>query len=169
MTFDVHPFVVHFPIALLVVYSIIKILPLKRWFPKVEWRQIERALLVVGVIAAFVALGTGENAERLARPEHRLVETHSFFAGFATWLYGALLFGEILSVLNPIFFIKFTTTRLLRITITLERVLTHRLFSTLIVVVALMAMLVTGLLGGVMVYGTTADPFAGIVLKLLGL
>jgi hypothetical protein len=33
----------------------------------------------------------------------------------------------------------------------------------------LLAISLTGLLGGVLVYGTSADPIAGLVLKLLGI
>ncbi len=57
--------VVHFPVALLLFYSIIKILPWSKWFPNVSWKHIERALLLAGVLGAFVSLSTGEVAEHL--------------------------------------------------------------------------------------------------------
>lgn len=170
MTYDIHPIFVHFPIALLVIYSIIKVLPLKTWFPNVAWKDIERILLVLGTLGAFAALATGEVAEEISRPNRQLVEAHSTFAGISTWPYVALLIGEIIelvsgrqsifgkipsSIQNAILFVK--------------KILTNATFSKVIALLALVAISVTGLLGGVMVYGTTADPFAKIVLSLLGI
>ena len=84
MTYNIHPLFVHFPIALLFVYSIIKILPLQKWLPNVAWKHIERVLLLVGVLGAFAALSTGEIAEHLTRPNHDLVETHQRAGSGAT-------------------------------------------------------------------------------------
>lgn len=92
----------HFPIAFLVAYSVIKIFPLDRFFPSVSWRQIERVLLVLGLAGASLSLVTGETAEHLTKASHKIVESHSFFAGLATFLYGVLLFGEILAFINMI-------------------------------------------------------------------
>ena len=169
MTFNIHPLVVHFPIALLVVYSIITLLPLRRWMPRVAWKQIGLVFLIVGVASAFAANSTGEIAEHLVRPDHDLVEAHAFFAAASTWMYGLLLLGELLTlgggrvasyIGQPII------TRILRF---IEQVLQHPLLNTVLVLAGLVAIAVTGLLGGVMVYGVTADPLAPIVLRLLGL
>ena len=58
MTYNIHPLFVHFPIAFLFIYSLIKIVPVKKWLPKVSWKDIERVLLVVGVLGAFAALSS---------------------------------------------------------------------------------------------------------------
>lgn len=67
--YNLHPLFVHFPIALLFVYTGLRVVPMRRLFPLVAWRQIERVVLLFGVLGAFVALGTGETAEHLFRPE----------------------------------------------------------------------------------------------------
>lgn len=170
MTYDIHPILVHFPIALLVVYSAIKLLPMKRWMPSVSWNDIEVALLVAGVAGAFASLATGETAEQISRPDHALVETHSMFASLATWLYGALLAGEIVVFLRtrfPALVAKWSI--IAKLFHLIEQVLYQNTFAKVVAFFALIAITVTGLLGGVMVYGTTADPIAGFVLKLLGL
>ena len=164
MTYNLHPIFVHFPIAMLFVYSLIKILPLKKWFPRVAWRQIERVLLVVGVLGAFAALATGDTAEHLVKPNHQLVDAHSTFAAVATWLYGALLLGEITAMVN----VRLAAQKIVVLQF-LECVLCHPLFSALLAFLALVAISITGLLGGVMAYGVTADPFANVVLKILGI
>lgn len=169
MTYNIHPIFVHFPIALLFLYSFVKILPFKRWFPRVAWKDIERALLLVGVLGAFAALATGETAEHLVGPNRELVNMHSTFATLATWLYGALLVGEILSVINPIFLPKISSPGVTKFAQALEKLLCNNGFSKLLAFCALIAIFVTGLLGGVMVYGTTADPLAPTVLSILGI
>ncbi len=169
MQYNLHPLFVHFPIALLFVYSIIKILPVSRWFPKVAWKDIERALLVFGVLGAFAALATGDAAEHAMSPDRKLVNMHSTFAGLATFLYGALLAGEFLAVVNPLVLTKINITVVTKLFTELEKLLTNKVFSKLLAFCALIAITVTGLLGGVMVYGASADPLAGFVLKLLGL
>ena len=151
----------HFPIAMLIVYSVIKILPLGRWFPKVAWRDIERLLLVVGVGGAFLALATGETAEHLVRPNHDLVEMHSLFASISTWLSVALLLGELAAMVNK--------RRSFAISVFIEKVFCNRIVSTLIAFIALIAISITGLLGGVLAYGLTADPVAPFVLNILGI
>lgn len=141
-----------------------------RWFPKVGWKDIEHMVLVVGVLGAFAALATGDMAEHLARPNRNLVEMHSTFAALATWMYGALLVGEaaLLFRLHDFtpdsFFIRFKKGALI-----LERLLCHPIASKVIAGLALIAISVTGLLGGVMVYGLSADPVAGFVVQLLGI
>ena len=169
MNYNIHPILVHFPIALLFLYSIIKILPFQKWIPSVSWKHIERALLVVGVLGAFAALATGETAQHLMQPNRQLVHAHSNFASIATFLYCVLLAGEVVD------YVKTRYARLMEIDIIkklfeiIQEVLGNRVISGALAFLGLIAISVTGLLGGVMVYGVSADPFAAIVLKILGI
>ena len=169
MTYNIHPIFVHFPIALLMVYSIIKILPLQRFFPAVAWKHIERVLLFLGVLGAFVSLWTGEIAEHLTSPNHDLVEAHSMFATIATWTYALLLIGEISSMILPWINLKLKSTQILKTITFIKDLLNHKILPTTLTIIGLIAISLTGLLGGVMVYGTSADPVAGIVLNILGI
>ena len=170
MTYNIHPILVHFPIAFLFIYSIVKILPFKKWFSKIAWRDIERVLLVIGILGAFASLATGDIAEHINRSNHQLVEIHSTFALIATWLYGALLFGEVISVIN-IYMIRLDKkyNPLLKVTFFLEKILCDKSFSKIIALLGFISIIMTGLLGGVLVYGTTADPLALGALKLFGI
>ena len=169
MQYNLHPLFVHFPIALLFVYSIIRILPVSKWVPEISWKSAERVLLLVGVVGAFLALATGDTAEHLFQPNRQLVEMHSFFATLSTWLYGALLAGEILSLVNPKFGPKIQNESIKDVMTSLESFLCDNIFSKIVAFVALVSISVTGLLGGVMVYGLSADPVAGFVVKMLGI
>lgn len=169
MTYNIHPLVVHFPIAFLLLYSLFKIFPFERWIPKISWRQVRFILLLAGVLGAVVASMTGEVAEHLVRPDRSIVEMHSLFAAVSTWIYAALLAGELLAFLNPYFAQKFSQVRLLKVSLLIERILTHRALSIFLSIVGVIAISLTGLLGGFMVYGASADPFATLILGMLGI
>lgn len=169
MNYNIHPLFVHFPIALLFVYSIIKILPFRKWFPKIAWKDIEIILLVVGVAGALVSNLTGDVAEHLAHPNRQLVEKHSFFALTSSWIYGGLLVGEFLVLVTPIVFTKYHLSKIKQFFVFIQNILTNPIFSTILAILGLIAISTTGLLGGVIVYGVTADPIAPIVLKILGI
>lgn len=162
MIYNIHPIFVHFPIALLLIYSLLKIIPLYKCFPNIVWKQIERVFLVLGVLGGFAALATGETAEHLVRPAHALVEMHSTFAAISIWIYGALLLGEIIIFVSQKRALPNSVNKI-------GGVLTNRWLSGILAFLGLITISVTGLLGGVIVYGASADPFAAIVLKLLGL
>ena len=170
MTYNIHPIFVHFPIALLFIYSIIKIVPFKKWFPKVGWRDIERALLLIGILGAFAALATGDTAEHLIHPNRQLVEMHSNFGMIATWLYGALLAGEIAAVINAKKYIYGKSWGWISSILQLiETIFCNPVFSGVLAFLGFIAICVTGLLGGVLAYGLTADPLSATVIKLLGI
>jgi hypothetical protein len=152
----------------LFLYSIIKIIPFYKWFPKIAWRDIERVLLVVGVIGAFVANSTGEIAEQIARPDHNLVEMHALFASMSTWFYGLLLLGELVAFINP-FVLKWNLPKTSGLLTFIQNILINKTISITLAILGFIAISVTGLLGGVMVFGTTADPIADVVLQILGL
>lgn len=168
MQYNIHPLVVHFPIALLVLYSVIKLLPVRRWAPAIAWRQIELVLLVCGVLGAFAASSTGELAEELVRPEERLVEAHAFFAALSTWMYGLLLAAPVLRWILDQFQNRIPEV-VVRGAGSIVAILEKSWIARVLVVVGLVAITLTGVLGGVMVYGTTADPIAPFVLRMLGI
>ncbi len=168
MTYNIHPIFVHFPIAFLLLYSVIRIFPLESWFPKISWKQIELLLLSTGLAGAFVALSSGEIAEKLVRTSsnHDIIEMHSLFATIATWTYMALLLGEVLSMFGE--YIVSRVPQIAKVVTILKAILTNKYLVKVLVVVGLLSIGVTGILGGTIVYGLNADPFAEGVLNLLG-
>ena len=170
MTYNIHPILVHFPIALLFIYSIIKIIPFSKWFPKASWRNIEFFLLTFGVLGAFASLASGDTAEHITRSNRELVNIHALFAGISTWLYGALLLGEVAHLFNQKEIINNPFMQnIKKLSVLLERFLCNKTFSIIIAFLAFICITLTGLLGGVMVYGLGADPLAGFVVKILGI
>lgn len=167
--YNIHPILVHFPIALFFIYSVIKIFPFKKWFPNIAWRDIERFLLVFGVLGAFGALSSGETAEDLSGGNERLIETHAFFASFSSRVYMILLLGEIVAYLNTKNYVFMQIDFIKRIATWLEKLILNKNISLILVILGFLSLFITGVLGGVLVYGTTADPLAPFILKILGL
>jgi uncharacterized membrane protein len=170
MTYNIHPILVHFPIAMLFMYSVIKIMPFKKWFPAVAWRDIERVLLVIGVLGAYAALASGETAENSIRLNRQLIEVHALFATLATWIYAALLVGEIAAIMNAKHYqYKQRFQWISPIVHFLERILCNKRFSYVFALIGFIAISVTGILGGVLAYGLSADPIAPYLIKILGI
>ena len=169
MTYNIHPLLVHFPIALLFLCSVIKILPLKKWLPNVAWKDIERTLLFFGVLGALAADLTGSAAEHFAHPNRQLIDAHKTFAALSSFIYGLLLGGEIVAVFRSMYGSRIRS-KFISVTLeTIEKILCGPVVSTILAFLGLIAISVTGLLGGAMVYGVTADPVAPLVLKMLGI
>jgi uncharacterized membrane protein len=168
--YNIHPIFVHFPIAFLFVYSIIKILPFRRWLPNVAWSDIEKVLLVFGLGGAYLSLSTGEQAEDFTRANKSLVEAHAFFANFSTRMYLLILIGEVANYINIKNFSFINKINYLpKLIAWVEKVLTNKNLVITLVILGFIALFLTGVLGGVLVYGTTADPLAPFILKLLNI
>lgn len=161
MTYNLHPLFVHFPIALLFVYSLIQILPVRKFLPSVNWAVVGRVLLIIGVAGAFASLATGEVAEHLVKPNHDIVEAHAGFAVATTWIYVALLLQEFLS--------WYVVARPMSKLSGVQKFLSNKILVFVLSVVALVTLTVTGVLGGTMAHGTGSDPLAPTILKLLGI
>lgn len=162
MEYNIHPIVVHFPIALLVLAGLIYVLPIKKFFPRLAWNDIARFLLVIGFIGGVAAHITGETAEELIRPQEDLVEAHATFAAVTLWSFGILLASELL-VLLPGRFREVVVYKKIVL------ILGNRFVQGVLALAGLVAVFLTGLLGGVLVHGTSADPLAPLVLKMLGI
>ena len=121
------------------------------------------------MLGAFAALATGDTAEHLAHANRQLVDMHSTFGAAATWIYGALLLGEFAAVINAQNYAFKKWQFVPKLSKFLAKVLCNPSFAGILAFVGLIAISVTGMLGGVIAYGVTADPIAPFVLKVLGI
>jgi len=89
----IHPMVVHFPIALLLTSWLFDLLAL-RWRGG-QFRETSLSLLVLGVLAAAVALFTGHGAEEAVEQGGKIpkqaIETHEALAFASFWIFAGLL------------------------------------------------------------------------------
>ncbi len=146
---NIHPIFVHFPIALLSIYAIIEILPLKRLLPVVPWNIIRDFLLYVGALSILPTVVTGLMAGQImgASP---ILEVHERAA--------------------------FTTSAIFLITAVLsivwrkgEESLTKEITFKVLALLGFIGLFVTGALGAAMVYGTGNDPIVSLVTWIFGL
>lgn len=173
---NIHPFFVHFPIALLAVYSLLEI---SGYFFSMVRRQVwvfpvKAFLLFTGVLAALIALATGSIAEDLIEGTTRsyIFEVHSPFAAMTTLLYVVLA----AAYLNRVFdrngwFDRITATnRFLAWGWNIKKRLAHLILDTwflpVLALLALVGILVTGALGAAIVYGPDIDPAVSFVYYL---
>jgi len=169
MNYNLHPIFVHFPIAFFLLYSLLRLLPWPKRLPTVDWRIPRIVMLIVGLLGAWLANITGEVAQHLTKPNHALVEMHETFAGASVNIYVILLIAEVLIFIKP----EWLDTQYLKfikpLIIFLQKLFAGPYLFWLLALVGAILIAITGLLGGVMVYGTAADPLAAPVMKLLGL
>lgn len=90
---QIHPLVIHFPIALLLLYVALEISGII--FNKEEILRGAYVILILGVIASLVAVLTGNQAEELAErtissqfkfPEE-ILENHEWYATLTVWYF----------------------------------------------------------------------------------
>ena len=162
---NIHPIIVHFPIALLVCYAIIEILPLTKWYPRFPWDPIKLFLVLFGTVGAVAALGTGSLAEHSSQWTLRnVLGLHKSFAGISTLIFGIITAtyfirwffqqypGLFVGALSALSFLKNIADFILKRRIVIPLAL-----------MGLVAILVTGILGGIIVYGPNLDPFTKFI------
>lgn len=139
---NIHPAFVHFPIALLVLYTLIELIPLARLWPTVPWSPIRTFLLYVGTLSIVPTIVTGFMAARIVG-ESALVETHER-AAFS--VLGIFVAASLVSLYYP-----------------------RPFLMKALALFGLIGLFVVGPLGAAIVYGYEVDPVVSLVTSLLGL
>jgi uncharacterized membrane protein len=151
MAFDLHPLAVHFPIALLVFYAVLECARFKKLTSQ-KWFFFVKAMLVIaGTLGACVALLTGniagENMEGSISED--VMGMHSLFAYTATVIFGVIALLYLLAWISHGVQSRF-----------LKRVRSFVESWVMVIpaVLGLVAIIVIGALGAVLVYGKDIDP-----------
>lgn len=174
---NIHPLFVHFPIGLLVVYSVLElgayVWPTLR---RQTWLfSVKTFLLFTGVLAAFVSLVSGGIAEDLIRttnPRAFILEVHSPIAGITTLLYLILASAYLVRIFdrNGWWSRLFAMNKVFAWSWNMKKNVAHLILDTwflpVLALLALAGMFVTGALGAAIVYGPNADPFVTFVYQL---
>ena len=178
---DLHPVIVHFPIAFLSVYCVLELLRFKQLTSLPQWFYLKAFLVLVGGLGALAARTSGERAAHLffgTEEGRRLIEIHSDWANAST-----AVFGIIASLYVLAWLVRLNLATVLEDLLLTERSEAYRAaknfvyslisqlvsswLMALLALAGLAAILVTGALGGAIVYGPDADPFVEIIYKLL--
>ena len=167
MELNIHPVFVHFPIAFLTFYALFEILQFRVLTRQSWYTPIKCIFLFLGTLSGFAALQTGEMAEEIVG-ESRLMEIHATWASITIWIFG------VLSVCYILLFISRTTWFMEHVESKFKRAgtLFPAMAETILKIaplgalVGLVAVTITGSLGGAIVYGPDADPIVRFVYNL---
>jgi hypothetical protein len=163
---DFHPFIVHFPIALLVVYSILEFIMVGRKNSDF-WNLFKDWILFFGLAGAFIALLTGSIAEEKLLVENNIVGAHELFAQLTTAIFSFL------------FVVRISLRAISKKPELLENGLgfmkqplllaNNRFVLSGLALLGLISISFTGALGAALVYGPKGDLIISFVVGLLGL
>lgn len=165
---------VHFPIALLTVYAILELLTIHKFFRSAAWTHVRSALVIFGSGAAMITLQTGEIAAELnyygVEDANALVSMHSTWATTATVIFGIIAGAYLLSILKENVRLNSYYLRLPKIITQLLdlaiKLITKSPLRILLAIGGLVAITITGGLGGALIYGPDIDPAISIIYHL---
>lgn len=99
---SLHPKIIHFPIALFIVYTLLETVGFI--FKKEIFTKAAYIILVIGIIGAFGAVLTGHQAEESWRnwmsPSKYLLEDHEKYATITLWYFFGLAILRTMFVIN---------------------------------------------------------------------
>lgn len=170
---NIHPFLVHFPIAFLSVYGFMELVRIKYITSAIYWFYIKASLVIIGSAGAVVAYLSGEAAEEFFG-ETRLIETHSQWAEIAT-----IIFGSIAGLYVIVWLIRLEVFNRFENSLNLNNLQAYRIIKSttnyvvnsfimiLPASVGLISIVITGALGGAIVYGPDIDPFVRFIYDMV--
>ncbi len=170
---QIHPVIVHFPIALLTLYALLELVPFKKTWTDPKWIFAKRVLLFVGTLAVFAALETGEARGGEVIEPGTALAYHEKVATVTEFVFIILAGSQlIMTVTNVV--TRFVSKREWMYVIwkILEKIAKFLTLRPVVIVLALFGLICvtfTGALGGGMVYGPEADPMVKAVYTLFKL
>ncbi len=167
MSYDFHPIFVHFPVALLTIYSLLEIVRLPFFTRRTGIFPVKLVMLVIGTLGAAMSLLTGDAAAEAyeGTAKAAIIEWHSTFAFAATILYAIVTLSYVIRWLGSTPLAGWIPQSILQA----ERKIFGTPVLVLLATLAFLALLATGILGGSLVYGTSGDPLVTPLYKLLGI
>ena len=172
MVINIHPFIVHFPIALLIIYSLMEFLRFKFLTKQNSWFYIKFSFLFLGVLSTFPALSSGELVEDLyeGTSQGALVELHSSWAVFPTVIFSVLAVSYLILLLEQKIKTIFKENKSIVKIWSLLNIISSNIINTplifVFIVLGLFSIIATGALGGAIVYGPDVDPFVKFIYNL---
>lgn len=164
---NIHPIVIHFPIACLVLYTGLELLSLFVKSRRDKLYLTKIILLIIGTIWAFMAIQTGEYAwEQLGYTD--LIEAHSEFGemSYRTYLIIWIIYAcqYMLATKSGMQIMANSFGAILGKII---KFASHPILLSLIALLGLVLLSITGALGGAISHGIDTDPVVRIVYDLI--
>ncbi len=152
---NIHPIVVHFPIALLTLYSVVELIKSKNIVLKYNLFYSKALLLITGTVGGYFALQTGDIASHLLKSRSSILRFHEMFAQMSIMLYSFLSLGYILKLIEP--YLEKRNFKYIEAVRVVTTIILSPIVSISVAIIALTTLSITGGLGGILVYGPNAD------------
>lgn len=166
---DIHPLVVHFPIALLVIYSLLEVAALRPRFRTSQRTHAKLLLLFIGTLWALAALSTWETAAHLSGIRSLTLWLHEWAASTTTGIYKflAIFYLVELALQYSTFTRLISVPKLLEMCTKLIRFIKHFRLPAIAALLWFFGLNLVGALGGTLVYGPDADPITSALNQVI--
>jgi uncharacterized membrane protein len=180
MDMNIHPVLVHFPIALFTVYAVLELIRFKKINNQPYWFYVKGVLAITAAAGAGAAYLFGDIAKEAIRNgavKTVLVNSHQVIELHETWAKASLIISILLAAaylclwLNKYNAIEKLPGQFLKLIWRMGTGLSRFFVETptifAMVILGLIAITVTGALGGAIVYGPDADPIVRMIYGIL--
>ncbi len=176
-----HPILVHFPVSLLAIYSLMELLRFRKLLNWPSWFYIKGVFVVLGALGALAAVWAGDYAKEAVLKGNgtgypglnlrAIIGVHENFADATLIIFGLLACAYLVAFANKYNFIEKLPGQFLKIIwkigTGIEKILIETFLVVMLAVVGLVCVTSTGALGGTIVYGPNVDPAVHIIDKIL--
>ena len=169
---NIHPILVHFPIALLTIYAIMECLRFKKLNETSYFFNIKAAFVIIGSLTALITFSSGDAAEHAVRTasNRALIEMHSNFAGISTAIFAVIAIVYLIEWLKETKWKDKVTHSLFKKVWNAADTYAAQILSNpwlpVVAFLGLVAITITGALGGAITYGPSIDPIVSFVYHL---
>ena len=174
---NIHPLFIHFPIGLLIAYSLLEIVAyVSSHVRRAPWVFYTKAfMLFAGGLTALVTIVTGGIAEDIVRstnPRAFIIDTHEPFAWATTLVYFILAGAYLVRILDKNNWVhrNFGRRTFLMRWWGLKKFVAHLILDTwllpLLALAGITGITITGALGAALVYGPSVDPIVSFIYSL---
>lgn len=163
MFINVHPAVVHVPVACLMLYAGFELIRVRRVLEKPYWFYVKAVLVIVGAIGSWIARQTGEMIESAfaVGATRAVVDMHAIWGTGTAILFSSIAIAYALVWVDQEFVVSWKWL------IQTARTYLRGPIIVPLALVGLIAVFVTGALGGSITRGSEVDPFVSLVYRLL--
>ena len=155
----------HFPVALLSIYSLIELLQIvpkiKNYLKEKYWFYVKAILVIVGSLATLPTMLAGLIAKPLFEDAIQVVNIHETFA---------ITTSLIFLFLGLLYFVVWNKNKIKSskgaILLTVQKFVFHYHLEKLFAFIGLITVTITGALGGIIAFGPGTDPFAQFIYTL---